>query len=85
MDVDRWAWVKKPRCGLKQAPRAWLSDLLQLLKLLFYSWLSCLGLFVHISKHGHTLLLLYMDDMLIVGDDNECIAFVKAHLKMSNS
>jgi hypothetical protein len=35
---------------------------------------------VHISKHGHTLLLLYVDDILIAGVDNECIAFVKAPL-----
>ena len=38
------------------------------------------ALFVHVSKHGRTLLLLYVDDMLITGDDNEYIAFVKARL-----
>jgi hypothetical protein len=37
-------------------------------------------LFVHVSPHGRTLLLLYMDDMIITGDDPEYIAFVKAHL-----
>jgi hypothetical protein len=36
-------------------------------------------LFIHISDHGRTLLLLYVDDMIITSDDSEYIAFVKAH------
>jgi hypothetical protein len=38
------------------------------------------ALFIHTSPRGHTLLLLYVDDMLITGNDSEYIAFVKAHL-----
>jgi hypothetical protein len=38
------------------------------------------ALFVHVSPHGRTLLLLYVDDMIITGDDPEYIAFVKARL-----
>jgi hypothetical protein len=30
--------------------------------------------------HGRTIILLYMDDMLITGDDYDYITFVKAHL-----
>ena len=44
MDVDRWTWVKKPCCGLKQAPRAWLSDLLvkaAVLLMVIMSWFIC--------------------------------------------
>jgi hypothetical protein len=37
-------------------------------------------LFVHVSPHGRTLLLLYVDDMIITGDDTEYIDFVKARL-----
>jgi hypothetical protein len=37
------------------------------------------ALFVHVSPHGRTLLL-YVDDMIITGDDPEYIAFVKARL-----
>jgi hypothetical protein len=37
-------------------------------------------LFVHMSPHGRTFLLLYVDDMIITGDDLEYIAFVKARL-----
>jgi hypothetical protein len=38
------------------------------------------ALFIHVSPRGRTLLLLYVDDMIITGDDTEYIAFVKAHL-----
>jgi hypothetical protein len=37
-------------------------------------------LFVHTSSCGRTLLLLYVDDMIIIGDDPMYIAFVKAPL-----
>jgi hypothetical protein len=40
-----------------------------------------LALFVHTSPRGRTLLLLYVDDMIITGDDSEYIAFVKACLR----
>ena len=39
------------------------------------------ALFVHTSPHGRTLLLLYVDDMIITGDDSDYIAFVKARLR----
>jgi hypothetical protein len=38
------------------------------------------ALFVHVSPRGRTLLLLYMDNMIITGNDPEYIVFVKAHL-----
>jgi hypothetical protein len=38
------------------------------------------ALFVHVSPRGRTLLPLYVDDMIITGDDPEYIVFVKAHL-----
>jgi hypothetical protein len=37
------------------------------------------ALFVHVSPRGRTLLL-YVDDMIITGDDAEYIVFVKARL-----
>jgi len=39
------------------------------------------ALFVHTSPRGRTPLLLYVDDMIITGDDSEYIAFVKACLQ----
>jgi hypothetical protein len=73
--------LRRALYGLKQAPRAWFER--------FTSVVTAAGLtpsdhdpalFVHASKRGRTLLLLYVDDMLITGDDDEYIAFVKARL-----
>jgi hypothetical protein len=38
------------------------------------------ALFIHTSKRGRTLLLLYADDMLITGNDDGYISFVKKKL-----
>jgi hypothetical protein len=66
---------------LKQARRAWFDR--------FSSVVTAAGftpshhdraLFVHISGCSRTLLLLYVDDMLITGNDKEYIAFVKSRL-----
>jgi hypothetical protein len=38
------------------------------------------ALFIHVSPHGRTLLLLYVDDMIIPSDDPKYIAFVKTRL-----
>ena len=73
--------LRRSLYGLKQAPRAWFER--------FASVVTAAGfsasdhdpaLFVHISARGRTLLLLYVDDMIITGDDPEYIAFVKARL-----
>jgi hypothetical protein len=39
-----------------------------------------LALFIHLSARGRTLLFLYVDDMLIIGDDAEHISHVKRQL-----
>ena len=68
--------------GLKQAPHAWFQH--------FSSVVTAAGfsasthdpaLFIHTSSRGWTLLLLYVDDMIITGDDSEYIAFVMARLR----
>jgi hypothetical protein len=73
--------IRRSLYGLKKAPRAWFQH--------FASVVTAAGfsasahdptLFVHVSPRGRTLLLLYMDDMIITGDDPEYIAFVKARL-----
>ncbi|KAK1644529.1 hypothetical protein QYE76_062334 [Lolium multiflorum] len=74
--------LRRSLYGLKQAPRAWFQR--------FASVVTSAGfvpsahdpaLFVHTSSRGRTLLLLYVDDMIITGDDPEYIAFVKARLR----
>jgi hypothetical protein len=74
--------LRRSLYGLKLAPCAWFEH--------FASMVTAAGfspsthdpmLFVHISPRGCTLLLLYVDDMIIIGDDFEYIAFVKARLR----
>jgi hypothetical protein len=66
---------------LKQAPRAWFYRFASVVIAAGFSANAHdLTLFVHVSPHGRTLLLLYVDDMIITGDDLEYIAFVKACL-----
>jgi hypothetical protein len=73
--------LRRSLYGIKQAPRAWFQC--------FASMVTAAGfsasahdpaLFVHMSPRGWTLLLLYMDNMIITDDDPEYIAFVKARL-----
>ncbi|CAM8968928.1 unnamed protein product [Rhodiola kirilowii] len=73
--------LRRSLYGLKQAPRARFER--------FSSVITAAGfspsahdpaLFVHTSSRGRTLLLLYVDDMLITGDDPHYIAFVKEKL-----
>jgi hypothetical protein len=73
--------LRRALYGMKQAPRAWFDR--------FSSVVTAAGftpgdhdpaLFVHISGRSRMLLLLYVDDMLITGNDKEYIAFVKSCL-----
>jgi hypothetical protein len=67
--------------SLKQAPRAWFQRFASVVTAtVFFISAHDLALFIHVSPHGMTLLLLYVDDMIITGDDPEYIAFVKARL-----
>ena len=61
---------KKALYGLKQAPRAWFGKIAQYLN--FYGFKSSCAdpsLFVKKTATICTLLLLYVDDMIITGDD----------------
>ncbi|CAM8962212.1 unnamed protein product [Rhodiola kirilowii] len=68
--------------GLKQAPRARFERFSSVITAAGFSpSVHDLALFVHTSSCGRTLLLLlYVDDMLITGDDHHYIAFVKEKL-----
>jgi hypothetical protein len=73
--------IRRSLYDLNQTPRAWFQR--------FDSMVTAAGfsasahdpaLFVHVSPRCRTLLLLYVDDMIITSDDPEYIAFVKARL-----
>ncbi|CAM8970102.1 unnamed protein product [Rhodiola kirilowii] len=66
---------------LKQAPRAWFERFSYVITAAGFSHsVHDPALFVHTSSRDRTLLLLYVDDMLITGDDHHYIAFVKEKL-----
>ncbi|WVZ66361.1 hypothetical protein U9M48_015595 [Paspalum notatum var. saurae] len=63
------------------APRAWFQRFASVVTAVGFSASAHdPALFVHTSSRGRTLLLLYVDDMIITGDDPQFIAFVKARL-----
>jgi hypothetical protein len=66
---------------LKQAHRAWFQRFASVVTTAGFSTSAHdPALFVHVSPRGMTLLLLYVDDMIITGDDPKYIAFVKTRL-----
>uniref|UniRef100_A0A0A9VBH4 Uncharacterized protein n=1 Tax=Arundo donax TaxID=35708 RepID=A0A0A9VBH4_ARUDO len=73
--------LKRALYGLKQAPRAWFECFTSVITAARFSVSAHdPALFVHTSSCGRTLLLLYVDDMLITGDDLQHISFVKKRL-----
>ena len=67
--------------GKKQPPRAWFERFSSVVQAAGFSASEHdPALFTHTSDRGRTLLLLYVDDMLITGDDQKYIAFVNKKL-----
>ena len=74
--------LRRSLYGLKQAPHAWFERFASVVTAA--GFLPCdhdPALFVHTSPRGRTLLLLYVDDMIITGNESDYIAFVKARLR----
>ena len=73
--------LRRALYGLKQAPRAWFERFSSVIRAAgFTPSEHDPALFIHTSQQGRTLLLLYVDDMLITGDDMDYVAFVKKKL-----
>jgi hypothetical protein len=73
--------LRRALYGLKQAPRAWFERFTSVITDAgFSSSYHDHALFIHHFTHGHTLLLLYVDDMLIMGDNAEHILSIKRQL-----
>ena len=67
--------------GLKQAPRAWFTKFSSIISQHGFSGSSFdITLFLRRFDHGITILLLYVDDMIITGDDMEGIQDLKHFL-----
>jgi len=62
--------LRRSLYGLKQAPRAWFQHFASVVTAASFSASTHdPALFVHTFSRGRTLLLLYVDDMIITGDD----------------
>jgi hypothetical protein len=74
-------YLRRSLYGLKQAHRVWFQRFASVVTAAGFSASAPdLNLFIHVSSRGRTLLLLYMDDMIITSDDPGYVAFVKARL-----
>ena len=73
--------LRRALYGLKQVPRAWHEHFVSVIRATGFSHSDHNpALFVHLSPHGRALLLLYVDDMLITGDNEDHISYVKQQL-----
>ena len=82
VDKDQPSYVcrlKKPIYGLKQAPRAWYMSLKQyLLNSGFTNSLADASLFVHSCNTSLTYVLVYVDDIIVTGNNDSVVAAVLA-------
>jgi len=81
--------LRRALYGLKQAPRAWFSKFSSTMAQFgFSSSPHDSALFLRKTAQGITLLLLYVDDMIITGDDLTCISelkqFLSSHFEMKD-
>ncbi|KAJ4722662.1 Retrovirus-related Pol polyprotein from transposon TNT 1-94 [Melia azedarach] len=74
--------LRRALYGLKQAPRAWFAKFSTIIQQLgFRSNSYDTALFIRNTGHGCILLLLYVDDMIITGDDTDGIYALKTSLQ----
>ena len=67
--------------SLKQVSKQWYAKLsTTILNLGFIQSLANYSIFVHIKESSFTALLVYVDDMLITGNDPNCVASLKSLL-----
>ena len=75
--------LKKALYGLKQAPRAWYGKIAQYLTFCgFKTSSSDPSLFIKTHSAKYTMILLYVDDMIITGDDNAEITRLRNDLSV---
>ncbi|KAL5560356.1 hypothetical protein UlMin_036567 [Ulmus minor] len=73
--------LHKSLYGLKQASRSWFQKFLSVMKIFgFEQSLADYSLFTKVSGDSFTAILLYVDDMIITGNDDKSINGVKEFL-----
>uniref|UniRef100_A0A2N9FQ07 Integrase catalytic domain-containing protein n=1 Tax=Fagus sylvatica TaxID=28930 RepID=A0A2N9FQ07_FAGSY len=78
---DKVCLLRRALYGLKQAPRAWFAKFSSIVHQFGFSSSSHdTTLFIRRSDKGMILLLLYVDDMIITGDDHSGISDFKLFL-----
>ena len=78
---DKVCLLRHALYGLKQAPRAWFAKFSSIVHQFgFSSSPHDIALFIHRSDKSMILLLLYVDDMIITGDDHFGISDFKQFL-----
>uniref|UniRef100_A0A2N9EKA6 Integrase catalytic domain-containing protein n=1 Tax=Fagus sylvatica TaxID=28930 RepID=A0A2N9EKA6_FAGSY len=81
---DKVCRLRRAFYGLKQAPRAWFAKFSSTVSRLGFSISSYdSALFLRRTGKGTILLLLYVDDMIIIGDDLSGIQELKAFLSQN--
>lgn len=80
---DHTCRLKKALYGLKQAPRAWYGKIAQYLDFCGFKSLNTNpSLFVKNTPTKCTMLILYMDDMIITGIKNDKISCLRDDLSV---
>ncbi|KAG8484252.1 hypothetical protein CXB51_023902 [Gossypium anomalum] len=75
--------LKKALYGLKKAPRAWYGKVAQFM--IFYGFRvseADSSLFIKLESNAHLLVLLYVDDMIITGNNEAEISMLKNKLSV---
>ncbi|GAB2269615.1 hypothetical protein Dimus_038779 [Dionaea muscipula] len=73
--------LKRSLYGLKQAPRAWFEKFQEiLLKLNFVGSTSDPSMFIHKASQGMVILLVYVDDIILTGTNDDLIRELRTSL-----
>ena len=81
VDSNKVCHIRRALYGLKQAPQAWFAKFISTIFRLGYTTSPYdSALFLHRTNKGTILLLLYVDDMIITGDDLNDIQELKDFL-----
>ena len=74
--------LKKALYGLKQGPRAWNKRIDSFLRSIdFKQCASHASMYVKMKDEKQVIIIIYMDDLVLTGDHEECIGQTQEYLK----